>query len=290
MLWLYLTILAYLVNAIVFTIDKDLLVSPKSSPLSYAFYVSVLSAVVVLLLPFGVHLIALSNLIIAIASGLFFFISLVYLYKTLKIINIIEVAPAVGAISAFTIFLANAAFLHEQLTIHQLIAFFLLVIGAMTMSYFHLKSRISLHIILSGITLGLSFSTLKYVFTVTDFVNGLFWTRFGLVAGALVLLLFASTRRQVLGSYHIASSGSKFLFVFNKALSGAAYVVLYYAIKIGSVVFVNALQGLQYVFLFLISIFLIKRMPILFEKHRERLWRKIIAMIIIFAGFLLLFI
>jgi drug/metabolite transporter (DMT)-like permease len=143
--------------------------------------------------------------------------------------------------------------------------------------------------LLAGIFFGLSYVIMKHVFTIADFINGLFWTRLGLVGSALAILVYPPARRQIFDSFNHAAPSSKFLFALNKVLAAAAFIVLYYAIKIGSVVFVNALQGLQYVFILLIGFFVAKRMPLLFEWHlHEKIARKIIATILIFAGFFLL--
>lgn len=289
MLWIYLAVIAYFIDAIVFAIDKFLLVAPIPHPLSYAFYASVLSVFAVFLWPFGVHALPPPHLLIALVSGLFFFVALIYFYKSIKAIDILEATPAVGAITALTTFFISIFVLREHITGSQLAAFFLLVAGTFIMSYFHLKSRVVVYMLLGGIFFGLSYITLKYVFTVTDFVNGLFWTRLGLVGSALAILVYPPARRQIFGSFNSAPSSSKFLFAINKILAAAAFIVLYYAIKIGSVVFVNALQGLQYVFILLIGFFIARKMPLLFERHlHEKVARKIIATILIFAGFFLL--
>lgn len=289
MLWIYLALIAYFMNAIVFAIDKFLLVAPIPHPLSYAFYVSILSAFAVFLLPFGVHALPLQHLLISLVSGLFFFIALVYFYKTIKAIDILEATPAVGAITALTTFFISVFVLSEHITGSQLAAFFLLVAGTFIMSYFHLKTRVFFYMLLGGIFFGLSYVTLKYIFTVTDFINGLFWTRLGLVGGALAILIYLPARRQIFGSFSSAPASSKFLFAINKILAAAAFIVLYYAIKLGSVVFVNALQGLQYVFILLIGFFIARKMPLLFERHlHERITRKIVATVLIFVGFFLL--
>lgn len=291
MAWIYLAIVAYFLDAVVFGIDKFLLAAPIPNPLSYAFYVSLLSVFAVFLLPFGIYLPTLPNLAVAILSGLSFFVALVFLYRSIKQIDILEATPAIGAVSALTTFFVSAFLLSEKITGHELMAFYLLVSGTLVMSYFHLRSRVILNMIVSGVLFGLSYVFLKYFFNTTDFINGLFWTRLGMVGGALSLLAYSGTREQIFKSFDAAPPSSKTIFILNKILAGTAFVILYYAIKIGSVVFVNALQGLQYVFILLIGAFLIKKMPRLFEKHiHEHMPRKIAAIILIVTGFFLLFV
>ncbi len=291
MLWIYLTIGAYLIDAFVFAVDRILLLSPIPNPISYAFYASILSAFAIFLLPFGVHLPTLTNFVVAMISGGTFFLGLVCLYKSIKIIDILEAMPAIGAVTALTTFLLNVLLIRQPVTQNEVIAFFLLIIGAFMMSYFHIKNKVFIFIALSGIFLGLSYGSLKYIFLSDSFVNGVFWTRFGLVGSALFLLILPRMRKQIFTSLDKARPTSRFIFILNKLLVSVAFLMIYYAIKIGQVELINALQGLQYVFILIASILLAKKIPVLFEKHtHEHLWRKIVATVFIFAGLLLLFI
>ncbi len=290
MLWIYSAVIAYFLNAIVFAFDKFLLVAPLPHPLSYAFYSIILSIFVVVLLPFGVHLPPTPlYFVVAFSSGIFFFLALIYLYKSIKAIDILEATPAVGAIAALATLFLSIFFLREQISGDKLAAFFLLVAGTFIMSYFHLRSRVVIHMLLAGIFFGISSVALKYVFNLSSFIDGFFWSRLGSVVGALAVLVHPSARRQIFGSLHAAPPGSKFLFGLNKVLAAAGFIILYYAVKLGSVVFVNALQGLQYVFILVIGMFVAKKLPMLFERHlHEKMMRRIVATALIVAGFFLL--
>ena len=290
MLWIYLALIAYFLDAIVFAFDKFLLMAPLPRTLPYAFYATILSIFVVFLLPFGVHLPPNPlYLVVAFSSGLFFFLALIYFYKSIKAIDVLEATPAVGAIAALGTFFLSVFILHEHISGSEFVAFFLLVAGAFIMSYFHLKSRVIVYMLLAGIFFGVSSVALKYIFNLSSFIDGLFWSRLGSVVSALAILVHPSTRRQIFNSFGAAPPGSKFLFGLNKVLAAAGFLVLYYAIKLGSVVFVSALQGLQYVFILIIGIFVAKKLPMLFERHlHERPARKIIATALIVIGFFLL--
>jgi drug/metabolite transporter (DMT)-like permease len=288
--WVYLALIAYFLDAIVFAFDKFLLMAPLPQTLPYAFYATILSVLVVVLLPFGVHLPPSPlYLVVAFSSGLFFFLALIYFYKVIKAIDVLEATPAVGAIAALATFCLSVFILREHISGRELIAFFLLVAGTFIMSYFHLRTRVILYMLLAGIFFGVSSVALKYIFNLSSFIDGLFWSRLGSVISALAILVYSPARRQILNSFGAAPAGSKFLFGLNKVLAAAGFLVLYYAIKLGSVVFVNALQGLQYVFILIIGIFVAKKLPMLFEKHlHEKLARKVIATILIVVGFFFL--
>jgi len=80
------------------------------------------------------------------------------------------------------------------------------------------------------------------------------------------------------------SSGG--LLLFNKTLSGVAFAFLNYAIFLGSVSIINAMQGLQYVFLFLLATFLSQKYPKLIAEKidKKSLLQKGMALMLIVAG------
>ena len=80
--------------------------------------------------------------------------------------------------------------------------------------------------------------------------------------------------------------------IFNKVLAGIAGVLLIKAIELGEVSLVQALGGLQFVFLFLIAVILGPFTPIDFGENvkRKDVYSKLIAISIIVLGFVLLFI
>jgi len=288
-LWLYLAVIAYFLEAMVFVIDKFLLSTKINSPIAYAFYAAVISVVAVVLIPFGVTLPPLWNLTSALVSGLFFFLAMVYLYRSIHEIDVLEATPVISVVTAITTILLNLILVKEFIDTQSLVAFFFLVLGTLMMSYLHLNNkRVVKNMLIAGFSFGVSFVTMKYFFNTTNFVDGLFWTRMGMVGSALVMLVSSGFRQQISTALHGATRRSQHAFIFNKLLSAVAFVTLYYSIKIGSVVFVNALQGFQYVFVLLISFIMIRRMPRLFEKHHDGIWRKVVAIVLIAIGFFLL--
>ncbi len=295
MLWIYLAILAYFLDAVVFLIDKYLLSDTNGvpHPSAYAFFSAALSSFALLLLPFGVHIPSWLDLAISLTSGITFFFGIIFLYNAVKHIDVTEVMPAIGAVTAVCSFALSFWLLPGMpVTSHELLALSLLVGGTLLMSYFHLSSRVVLDILFAGLLTALSFVLLKLMFNHTDFINGLFWSRLGFVAGALIVLMFPKSRAEIWGVLHHSSHNSKFVFLANKALAAGVFIMIYYAIRIGNVVFVNAAQGIQYVFTLVLGAALVKAFPKLFEKHAEKFVsvRKLIATACIIAGIAFLFI
>jgi len=183
MIWLYCAILAYFLDALVFVIDKYLLARDIRNPNAYAFFVAMMSIFGLLLIPFGIVIPSVTGLIVALVSGVSFFAGLVFLYRAIQFVDITEVMPAIGALTALATLAFSALILPTHLSYLQVSAFALLVFGTGMMSYFHLSGEVLTDAIVCAVSLGFSFVTLKLFFGSTDFVNGLFWTRWGVVLG-----------------------------------------------------------------------------------------------------------
>lgn len=80
------------------------------------------------------------------------------------------------------------------------------------------------------------------------------------------------------------------VFVANKALAAVAFILLNYAISLGSVTVVNALQGTQYVFLLLLAATVSVRWPKLFREELSRVavWQKVGGIVLVSLGVALL--
>ena len=140
MLWIYLIVIAQLLNAVVTLIDKHFVTSTLiGKPVVYAFYIGILSGVVVLLLPFGVVLApTMAVLWLSFVAGISYIFALLFLYKSLKLSDASDVAPALGAVSAVAAFGFSFMFFGGSLSGNFLYGFVLFVVGTFISSYFHL--------------------------------------------------------------------------------------------------------------------------------------------------------
>jgi len=289
MLWLYLALIAYSINAVAFIIDKYLLHSPIPKPYSYAFGVSVLSLSSLLLIPFGIHWYGWYYFFIAMSSGLVFFVSLVYLYKAIISSDISVAATQVGTVSAIFTNIFAVLILKEVQSFSSSLAFVFLILGIVLLG--KAEKRIIKFAILSGILSGLYFVLVKLTFNLSNYLDGLFWTRIGFVAAAFSSLLMPNSRKEVYNTFKHAPESSKFIFTANKIISGAGFLILYFAIRLGDVAIVNSLTGFQFLFTFILALSLRHRIPGIEEKlNKEILIAKIGGILLISIGFVILFI
>lgn len=288
MLWLYLALTAYFINAVAFIIDKHLLSSPIPRPLAYAFGVSILSILAVVLIPFGVLWQGWGYFFIAFISGNAFFVALFFLYRSIKPSDVSVASTNVATLSAIFTYIFSALILKDRLAFNNELAFFFLVAGVFLLGL--VKKNVFKHTLLSGILFGLSMVLLKWTFNASDFVNGIFWTRVGFVGSAFFVLLFSSARKEIWESYHNAPSSSRFLFILNKVIAGVGFLIYYYAIRLGNVSLVSALLGVQFVFVFVLAFIFRDKIPGISEDIKNKvILKKMFGIALICIGFLILF-
>ena len=288
MLWIYLTLIAYFVNAIAFVIDKHLLSSSLPRPFAYAFGVSILSILVMLLVPFGVAWFGVQYFLTSFMSGVAFFIALFFLYKSIKLSDVSIASINVATLSAIFTYIFSAFILKEKLGTNNELAFVFLVLGILFLGM--IKRDIFRYSILAGLFFGLSMVLLKWAFNYSDFVNGIFWTRTGFVGLALIMLVFPQARREISNSLKNAPRSSLFMFILNKIVAGVGFLTLYYAIQLGNVSLVNALLGVQFFFIFILVFIFGKIFPNVAENiTRKILIEKLLGIVFIGFGFLMLF-
>ncbi len=229
-------------------------------------------------------------------AGALFTLAVLFLYKAIQMGRISKIIPVIGgAVPIFTLILTYS-FLGERLTPKQLIAFFLLVIGGMIMLW-PKKSRPSWEIsrasltkrltvaILAALFFASSFVLTKFIFTYQPFISGFIWIRMGGFLMGILLFLWPRNRQIILETTKTIKIKTVGLFLSNKGLAAIAFILLNYAIYLGSVILVNAFQGVQYIFLLAIAIILSIKFPQILREQisREVIVQKIIA--ILFIGF-----
>ncbi len=292
-LWLLLVVFAQLLNAVVVLFDKYLVTKRFPHSVVYAFFVGVMSSVVLVLVPSGkIFIPSTKILIFSLLCGFTYIQAIVYLYKALRRTkDPSDVIPVVGAATAISTFILSYVFLKELLPSSFVLASIFLVLGTLLTSHFTFKPRIFFYIFASGIFLGISSVLVKVVLSDTTFVNGFFWTRIGNLFGALTLFFWPNNLRLIREGFKSSTSGTKLLVVSNKVLAGVAAALLLYTIKLSSASVVNALVGLQYVFLLLFGFFFGKKFSefVYNPKHSYEVFHKLISVSFIVAGFFLLF-
>ncbi|MBU1178751.1 beta-galactosidase [Patescibacteria group bacterium] len=289
--WLTLALISYFLNAIVSVVDKSLLTNKAKNALVYAFYVGVLNSLAFVLWPFDFDFLSLKITLLALFSGAAFFAAIFFFYSALLRASVSRVVPVVGAISSVTVLFLSFLFLDERLPAFWLFAFALFVFGGLLLTLG--KGRVfSAYSFAAAVFFAASFFTAKLVYLETSFLNGFIWIRTGTLLLAFFILFLPSFRHSLRHSPLKISNKLFLFFASNKVLSAGAFILLNYAIMLGPVSMVNALQGAQYAFIFLLALILSHSHPyIIKESFSKKVFiQKLFGIILVSFGIFILFI
>ncbi|PJE69607.1 MAG: hypothetical protein COU98_01060 [Candidatus Staskawiczbacteria bacterium CG10_big_fil_rev_8_21_14_0_10_38_10] len=286
MLWLIAALSSYLILAVIFLIDKYLLSAGLPNPKVYAFYVGILGISVLLLTPFvNFYVPAFPQLMLCFFAGAFFLLGLIGFYKTLRISEASRAVPAVGGMTPiFTLFLIYLFSKgKETLGFWDLISFSLLILGTVLINYEGGKiSRKSLGLAaFSAFLFSFSFVLTKYVYLSQGFWSGYIWIRIsGAIAAIFLFLLSKEVKEEIFKKKDrliaFSSRKSLVLFISNQLFGVTANIlqnIAFFLVPLLYVALINALQGIQYLFLFILTLI----MSLIFPRIiKEKISRKII--------------
>ncbi len=300
MTWFYIGLFAYFLNAASSIISKIMLEDLVPNPWVYTFAVNVLGILVLFLIPFGFHFPGILVVIASIGSGIAYTFALLVFYKLLYKEEASQVVPIVGGITPIFVFGMAFLGLDELLKFNQVIGFVLIVFGSFMISHEesfkermkHMGVKLFWGSVLAAFLFGLSQVLMKFVFNNDAFLDGFIWRGFGAVVGSLILLLPRKGRGDILNSFKKSSAKTGTIFLVGQIAAVLSFVLVNYAFSLGPVSLVNALSGVQYVFLFaFIVLFSRKYSKLLREPLRPAIIKqKVWSIILITLGVAALFI
>lgn len=270
MSWLLLAIGAYLILAIVNLADKFLLDKFLPSAKAYTFLVGAMGIVVVVIAPWFLEWPGWSLFLGNILVGALFPGALLLLYKALRDGEASRIITLIGGlVPVFTIVL-SLLFLHESFVGRQWMAIFYLILGTIIIAWFPeghqlwhkvvkwfdpKKHHWTALLVAAGAALVFAafFVGSKYLYDSQSFFSSFIWIRIGTFAATLLLLIPNKWRREIKKGFKHLKGDGKAIFFSNQALAAIGFLMQNYAIALGSVVLVNALQGVQYAFLMVLG-------------------------------------
>jgi len=295
--WLIFTILSCLLYAVVTVFNKFLLGQRATTkPLVFTFWLGVLSIFSFVLIPFGLSWPGWSAFWLDILIGIIYFVAILYFYEALDINEASRVSSLAGGLTPIVVLFFSITLLKESLSGLQLLAFFILVIGGFLISF--KKSRGGFKSSMKGlwfIALAVLFSAIywvgaKYIFEKQGFMTGFLWSRLGFVLAAVLILIRPSWRRNIFSSSKQITFKISSLFISSKLFAAFGSLFIHLALSLGSVSLVNALGGMQYVFLLIFTIILSKKFPDILQEKMSGgvLFQKIAAILLIGSGLMIL--
>ncbi len=308
--WILLAVGAQFLNALVALIDKRIVSDDKilPKPFVYAFYTCLISGVWIVVyffsfLPFlpdnipvpsfdNVLRPTLSVVALAYLSAYTFFIGLVSMFSALRTADAADVVPVVGATSAIASFGLGHFFLNTIMTSHYGLGIAILAFGTYLVSRFQFTFKTAFVCFHSGLFFAFHYIAIKGLFMATSFDDGFFWSRIAFMLFALSLLMIPNYFEKIKEQTKATTRRAGYLIGANKILAGVSTILILKATDLGDVAVVQALGGLQFVFILLLGIFFSIRPTAVHigEKYRkETILQKAIFVAVITVGFLVLF-
>lgn len=327
--WFIIAFIAFFLLALAAVIDKFLLTKSEIVPISYAFYVSVLGGLAsTLLLIFEPNFYFPKNYwFILVGGGISFYFALYFMYLAVQKAEISKVNPLIISLTPLIIFFFSFFLPIQSPTLQKTGGAFLIIISSYFLSQTgSLKTKLNfknwLLIILSCLMFALANIFNKMAYNNLSFINAFVWLRwFSLITaliftsliGAwpivlnlkkrkfkkieLVINYFKNIAHHFFAPLHLfrkkVSSREQWLvFALGQIVGGLGVLLMQYAIKLGNVVLVTALNGLEFFFVILIVYFLSKIYPRILREDISGyfLKEKIIWSIVLFIGVFLVII
>lgn len=310
MAWILLATLGQFLNAAVAIIDKYIVSDERALPKAsvYAFYsclltgfwfvvyfIGLLPGMAELGLPQFSNIEQPSIQVVAMSflAAYTLFSALVSMYDALRHATPVNVMPVIGSVSAIASMGMTYLLLDGTLSPNFIFGIVLLSIGTLLVAQTLPHRDTVLQVVHSGIFFALHFITMKGLFEETSFDDGFWWSRVGLLLFTLSLLLIPSFVEKVSGQTKVTTKRTGLLVLFAKTLAGIAAFLLLKATDWGDVAVVQALDGLKFVFIFILTILLgaaLPRSAVLHDTRPQVVMRQLLYVAVITVGFVLLFI
>lgn len=289
-LGLSIAIAAHILNGSVSIIDKFLLTKTFRQPAAYAFWIGLLGLGALVLLAFGFAWPTPVQWLIDLSAGATFVLALYFLYVAIQSEEISRVAPIVGSLTpVFTIFFARL-FLAESLNFNQIIAIIILILGIILLTFRRSQVPINFKLLsaapLAALLFAASSVLMKEAFSEQSFFAGLAWSRLGGLPIILLFLAWAKNRQAIFEKEERPKGARLLLFLGGRIFSAAGFLLVNLAIALISPTIVNALQGVQYAFIFCASLIFTKIWPQIIKEQfsRSMIVVKIIGILAIIVG------
>jgi len=293
MSWIIVAVSAYLLLAVANLLDKFLVDNVLKSSKAYAFVACLMGLVIFLAAPWFLEWPGWPLFIFDLIAGVIFAVALWLLYEALRRGEASRILVFIGGTTPIFSLLFSILFFKEHFALNQWAGIVCLLIGVFIIAFLPVtrsflarvmrKFNISqeyrtgglIVALFSALAYSLYFIVTKYGYTMQPFASAFIWNRLGAALFVLLFLLKKENRKAITAVFsHSNPNKSKWLVVVNQIIGASGFILQNYAVFLGSVVLVNALQGVQYAFLLVISAGLALMAPKLLKETFS--WRIII--------------
>lgn len=287
MTWIFLAVASYFFSAISQIIDKVLLRARLPSPVTYAFFTGISSVLVVILLPFGVSFLQLNVFLLALLSGILFIPAIYLLFFSLSRCDVSRIVPIIGGSIPTFLLLISFFWLNQLIDAREFVAVLLFIVGGMILAIESEHSKLAdsflSHIlgmkdrrlkicnyetgkgIIAALCSAFFFALTYFLSTLvyespTNFISEFFWIRMGSALGAFGIFLIPSFRKNIFFHTPKISTSSTWIIVSNKIVGSTGFFLLNMSFSVATtennVVIINAMKGIEHLFIFVFSLLL----------------------------------
>ena len=295
-MWFLLAIIAFFLLAIAVIVDKFLLSKTAIVPLSFAFYISFFGGLFCsFFIFFESHFyFPKEQLVAVILGGSSLFFGLYFMFIAISRSEVSKTNALIVSLIPVVVFLFSLIMSLEMVSLSKIIGVALIIVGGYLLSQVGLqKTKLNkktwFWILLSSLMLGLSNAFSKIAYDNLSFITAFVWLRWLTLIAGLLFVLFTNQWQQIFKTSRHSKQPWK-PFIFGQLAGSLGVIFLQYAIKLGNVILVTALNGVQFFFVILLVYFLSKFHPqILKEDIRTKfISQKIFWSIILFIGIMLI--
>lgn len=302
MTWILIALLGHAANGFAFVIDKILLNNAFKRSATYAGMVGLLSGLAIVLIPWVKEWPIGGDLLIALLCGITFMAALWTFFAALSRGEASRVVPIISALIPIITLVGTFIFLGERLTLVQMLGFGMLILATILLAGGKAQNRLTKATILLSILSALMFAVSsvsgKAVYDSVGFLGGFVTTRIVAaitalllaclidpMSGAEMLSIIRAKKTKKKGEAISGNSAAK-LAIIGQVLGGIGFILLQYAISLGSASIVNALQVMQFALLVIIAFVLKSKAQTLLGESLKRnvIALKAVALVVMAVG------
>jgi bacterial/archaeal transporter family protein len=293
MLWELYSLINSTVNAGSNVIDKFVLTKWIKNPLNSIIIMGMIQflvAIVIFSLR-GFGNLSVYHVVLALISGVFYILMALFYFKAVQIEEVSRVVPLFSLTPIFVLIFASI-FLGEFFTYLQYLGIFILIFGALLLSY-KPKMKIAFGkafwlMMLSIITMAISNIILKYLLKSNDFWTIYAYTRIGIFFVVLPIIYFTfSDLKQAIKQHGYKVIG--FISLSESLILIGVFAGII-ALSLGPATLVSAFSSIQNFILLGITVLLSVFFPKVIKENIDKatiIW-KVIAIVLLFVGVILI--
>lgn len=297
MLWFWLALLSPAIQTLSTFGDKYIIDHKMRHTQALAIYSAIVStgfATIIWLLSGWSH-IAIHDAVLLLLAGIFSIFSYVFYVQALSRSHASYTLAAMQTTPALVLLFSNV-FLHEKLSLFQVVGFVLILLSSVKLSLSITNKKFAFNtsfwLILAGnLFVASAAIIIKFTSHQTSFASVLTYEGWGIGLGGLMLLILLSTiRTSFYESVRTATPNLLAIITLNKAVFMLSKATSFYAILLGPVAIVTLLADIQVLYGLLLGILLTYLAPNFFSEDTGlyQLKAKVAPFLGIFIGIYLL--